>query len=122
MMMRSAFDTLQKSANSLNTMNYEFGTFGMFVANKLRKYTENTKNHVQHMISNILYSADKGEFDYYDTNLYGGSRGYCTAHSTPSNASTSAVAQNPNQQDTNNSEASLADLDVISQLSDYINS
>lgn len=83
MMMRSAFDkALQKSANSLNTMNDEFGTFGMFVANKLRKYTEIQKKTCTNMISNILYSADKEAFDYYDINMYSGSRGYRTAHST----------------------------------------
>lgn len=49
------------------------------MANKLRSYSKTTKIHVQHYISNILFSADRGEYDYVgmNTNNYY-SQGYST--------------------------------------------
>jgi len=34
------------------------------VANKLRKYSRNTRIQVEHAINNILFAADMGKYDY----------------------------------------------------------
>lgn len=96
--MEIAFDILQKTAMKSDFNNDELASYGTFIANKLRKYNEGTKNYVQHLISNILFSADQGEFNYprgysqhYRDNYRNEtSRGYNTA----STSNESFVSQN----------------------------
>ncbi|GLV38630.1 hypothetical protein CBL_05629 [Carabus blaptoides fortunei] len=40
-----------------------FSVYGQHIANKLRSYSKNTQTEVEHAINNVLYTADKGEYD-----------------------------------------------------------
>jgi hypothetical protein len=42
----------------------ECESFGLYVTNKLKTYSSHTRNYAQHLISDILFSADQGEYEY----------------------------------------------------------
>lgn len=66
-MMTSAFDILKNASKKNDGMPSTIGeceSFGLFVQNKLKNYSSRTRNYVQHLISNILFSADQGEYEY----------------------------------------------------------
>lgn len=80
--MASTYNILKKKTEQTESTSHkidECEAFGIFLANKLRSYSKTTKIHVQHYISNILFSADRGEYDYVgmNTNNYY-SQGYST--------------------------------------------
>lgn len=80
--MASTYNILKKKTEQTESTSHkidECEAFGIFLANKLRCYSKTTKIHVQHYISNILFSADRGEYDYVgmNTNNYY-SQGYST--------------------------------------------
>lgn len=69
--MASTFNILKKKTEQMESTSHkldECEAFGIFLANKLRSYSKKTKIHVQHYISNILFSADRGEYDYVGMN------------------------------------------------------
>jgi hypothetical protein len=66
-MMQSAFEILQTSSKRNETMPSAVGeceSFGLYVTNKLKTYSSHTRNYAQHLISNILFSADQGDYEY----------------------------------------------------------
>lgn len=82
--MASTFNILKKKTEQTESTSqklHECEAYGIFLANKLRSYSKTTKIlvHVQHYISKILFSADRGEYDYVgmNTNNYY-SQGYST--------------------------------------------
>lgn len=66
-MMTSAFSILkgaaQRKENVAQSNIDECDSFGLFITNKLKSYTRLTRSKVQHLISNILFSADQGEYE-----------------------------------------------------------
>lgn len=71
--MHSTFHILQ---DFTSVKSDESTTFGKFITEKLKTYSQNTRACVQHHISNILFSADRGEYEYmYERH------GYWTPHS-----------------------------------------
>ncbi|XP_066991392.2 uncharacterized protein [Anabrus simplex] len=66
-MIQSAFEILKTSSKRSEIMASSMGeceSFGLYVTNKLKNYSSHTRNYVQHLISNILFSADRGEYEY----------------------------------------------------------
>jgi hypothetical protein len=66
-MMQSAFEILKTSSKRNEIMPStmgECGSFGLYVTNKLKNYSSHTRNYAQHLISNILFSADQGEYEH----------------------------------------------------------
>ncbi|XP_069696033.1 uncharacterized protein [Periplaneta americana] len=64
--MQSAFEISKTSSKRNEIMPFTMGeceSFGLFVTNKLKNYSSNTRNYAQHLISNILFRADQGEFE-----------------------------------------------------------
>ncbi|XP_045778182.1 uncharacterized protein LOC123880952 [Maniola jurtina] len=59
--MHSTFQILQDFTSAKSD---ECTTFGKFITEKLKTYSHNTRACVQHHISNILFSADRGEYEY----------------------------------------------------------
>lgn len=65
--MASTYDLLKKKSEQTQPITQrmdECDSFGVFVSNKLRSYSNTTRPYVQHHISNILFSADRGEYEY----------------------------------------------------------
>lgn len=64
---KSAFSILkgaaQRKENVAQSNIDECDSFGLFITNKLKSYTRLTRSKVQHLISNILFSADQGEYE-----------------------------------------------------------
>lgn len=52
-----------KETMANRTIRDESTIFGEHVANKHRKYNENTKHIVEHLISNVLFDADMGKYN-----------------------------------------------------------
>lgn len=80
--------------------------------------------HVQHYISNILFSADRGHYDYGGMNVYNSSQGYSTRPTT-SRASSMPLqspetpASNPSDQNDYGSPAMSEQF--LSEFGDLIN-
>ncbi|KOC59506.1 hypothetical protein WH47_09028 [Habropoda laboriosa] len=61
---QSEDDRTEKLLKSVKTPNEdECYSYGMFVANKLKRYSAHTRSAVQHAMSNILYNADMGHYN-----------------------------------------------------------
>lgn len=80
--MASTFNILKKKTEQTESTSHKLDkceAYSIFLANKLRSYSKSTKIHVQHNILNILFSADRGEYEYVgmNTNIYY-SQGYST--------------------------------------------
>ncbi|VEN62484.1 unnamed protein product [Callosobruchus maculatus] len=68
--MRSTLDILQRNTDQSSSSLHNLGecdAFGAYVASKLRSYSRQTRIYVEHQVSNILFSADCGEYEYDTT-------------------------------------------------------
>ena len=73
----------------------ECEAYGMFLANKLRSNSKTTKIHVQHYISNILFSADRGEYEYVGNGMNSYSYSGYSTRPTTSRASSMPQTETP---------------------------
>lgn len=48
----------------------ECQNFGNFIASKLKNYSSRTRCSIQHAISSILFTADRGQFENYHPNTF----------------------------------------------------
>ncbi|XP_047523656.1 uncharacterized protein LOC125062119 [Pieris napi] len=84
---QAATATLASTASSAAVAPDQYQIYANYLASKFRTYTATTYMAVEHQINNILFSADRGEFDW--------ERGYLT-DSNSSQASTPASTPNQN--------------------------
>lgn len=69
LMLKEAFGILKSASTSASSSNEtnEIKSFFSFVENKMKKYSEHTKNIVQQAICEVIFKADNG---YYDRNYF----------------------------------------------------
>ncbi|XP_063384890.1 uncharacterized protein LOC134671000 [Cydia fagiglandana] len=85
-MINSAFKMLSSASAAVNEVSARASAsddsqiYANFIASKMRTYSQRTKNSLQHQISNLLFQADNGYFEYYQD--YQGPHGYSSRQSS----------------------------------------
>ncbi|XP_061716947.1 uncharacterized protein LOC133524816 [Cydia pomonella] len=94
--MASTYDILKKTSSEKSSKSLdECDSYGAFIANKLRSYSNQTRNYVQHHISNILFNADRGQYEPNYGYGYSTRQGY---FSTPGPIQTHSTRTTTSQQ------------------------
>lgn len=71
----------------------ECESYGAFVVNKMRSYSNVTKTYVQHHICNILFHADRGKYEYQFDYGYSTSQDYSSTTQATSQSPTATTSR-----------------------------
>lgn len=104
---------------STSSMADDSQMYANFIASKFRAYSQRTKNALQHKISNLLFQADNGDFEYYRQST---SYGYSTRQRTTPVQSPSPVMSDNELSYTSlpNTSSSTVNESRIEPTSDYV--